>query len=615
MANRWDTLGKSMSQTISQILSEYGGFEKAFWASYSVNFTTLDFLLKKDFKQLMNPHYLHLICDGNQLDESIAKIYDARKDMLMLSNLQKYCTISPQFTAGSFHPKILLFASQDRLLIIVSSANATPSGILSNQDLIGLFYYDDEHLESNKEICSLFQYLRSYEGWGAEAREDFNVIEENFAFLKEDMQTDRVLTIPNKDDLLSQIIKGLPDAKVQKINIFSPFFDEKYAAISKIADHFKVPVNIFSPQKEFYAVRKDSLSSNVKFYHSGTEINKIFHAKFYDFNYGNDSVVYWGSANCSYSGLLSPDRNYEFLIKCQMSKEEIHSLWGSLSNKKESSVEYGRQSDQGNNRNNNPVICIKKISTKDDGFEIQFDEPLVENVSLKGIISNGSVVDFTIISVKGDAVHATCEEAGLVILYVEKDKKRISNLIYINNPFALQYRVSEKQSTSNFDPQNIRDAKAVNLAFGYFNLKLPKQKSNNPNPVLSRKGFWRLPQFKSRSHLSRIINLESFIKQRVIKFKERNDSKNFTTDDKKKRSKSNSQPKSIVKMVNRETNKLLKNIILIVKEKKTDEIEISRWLQGIDILNYYILNYLDETNNVYFNIEEINNLLLPKSTT
>ena len=49
--------------------------------------------------------------------------------------------------------------------------------------------------------------------------------------------------------------------------------------------------------------------------------------------------------------------------------------------------------------------------------------------------------------------------------------------------------------------------------------------------------------------------------------------------------------------------------ILIEKENKTDEIEISRWLQGIDILNYNILNYLDETNNVYLEIEEINDVI------
>jgi len=71
--------------------------------------------------------------------------------------------------------------------------------------------------------------------------------------------------------------------------------------------------------------------------------------------------------------------------------------------------------------------------------------------------------------------------------------------------------------------------------------------------------------------------------------------------------------RSIVNIITRETDKLLKNIILIVKKKKTDEIEISRWLQGIDILNYYILNYLDEIKDLHIDIEEINNLLLNTS--
>lgn len=596
-----------MSQTISQILDEYTGFSKAFWASYSVNFTTLVFLLKKDFKQMMMPHYLHFICDGQQLDESIAKIYDEKKNISKLSRLQEYCTISPQFTEGAFHPKILLFTAETKLLFVVSSANATPSGILSNQDLIGTFYYDEDHQENRNEVAALFQYMRSYEGWGLEAREDFKIVEESFGFLQEDLPTDNVLVIPNQDNLFSQITKGLPAAKMHHINIFSPFFDAGYAAISEFYDRFNVPVNIFSPQKEFQTDRTVNLPSNIKFYQSGTEINKIFHAKFYEFNYGDESIVYWGSANCSYSGLLSPDRNYEFLIRCQMSKEEIHSLWGSLGDKSESSVEYGHEDDQKDDLEDKPVVQIKGISVTEDGFVIQLNEPFMEDAVLKGIISNGTVVDFTILAVKGDVVHAACEENGLVILYIAKDQKRISNLIYINNPFALKNRVAGRQASSDFDPQNIKSSKAVTQAFGYFNLKQPKQKSGSSGSAISRKGFWRLSQFKSRSRLSRIINLESFIKQRVIKLKEKNDRENIEDDDRRS---APTPPKSMIHVVTRETNALLKNIGLIVKEKKVPEIEISKWLQGIDILNYYVLNYFDEISELPKDNTEMTKLLL-----
>lgn len=598
-----------MSQTFSQILSEYDGFEKAFWASYSINFSTLDFLIKKDFKQIMNPHYLHLICDGNQLDESISKVSEDSKDMSKLSKLQEYCTISPQFTDGAFHPKILLFSSKTKLLIIVSSANATPSGILSNQDLIGTYYYANDHLESMNDISSLFQYMKGFEGWGDEAREDLNIVEEDFSFLKEDLPTDNVLTIPNDAPLFSQMTKGLPDSKIQKINIFSPFFDDNYSAISQMDDYFKVPVNVFSPQKDFYTSRKDQLSSNVKFYHSDSQINKTFHAKFYEFNYGNESVVFWGSANCSFSGLLSPNRNYEFLIKCPMTKEEIYSIWGSLDNKEEADIEYGRHANEDNEPNNKPVIYVKGISANEEGFTIQLDKPLNDKAVLKGIISNGSIVDFTILSVKGNTITAICEEKGLVILYVEHDNKRISNLIYINNPFALQARITGKQSSPDFNPKDLKSSKAITLAFGYFNLNLPKQKGMNNNSEQSHKGFWRLPRFNSRSHLSRIINLESFVKQRVIKLKEKNDNENITEKNKTGDSQKTNPSKSIVATINRETDKLLKNIILIVKDKKIAKIEISRWLQGIDVLNYYILNYLDEVDKLPKDIKEVNNLL------
>lgn len=605
MANSWNAQGCLMNKTFSQILSEYHGFEKAFWATYSVNFSTLDFLIKKDFKQVMNPHYLHLICDGNQLDESIAKVNEDNKNLLKLLKLQEYCTISPQLTDGAFHPKILLFTSKTKLLFIVSSANATPSGILSNQDLISTFYYDEEHLENMYEVVSLFQYLRSFDGWGDEAREDLNIIEEDFNFLKDDLTSDNILTIPGNEPLISKIIKGLPNDKIQHVNIFSPFFDDNYSAITHIADYFKVPVNVFSPLKDFFTTKKEKLSPHVKFYHSDSQLKKTFHAKFYEFNYGNDSIVYWGSANCSYSGLLNSNRNYEFLIKCQMSKEEIYQLWGTLDIKEEGNVEYGQQPNENNDLNNKPAIYIKGITASEEDFTIHLNKQLNKNTVIKGIINNGTIVDFKITSKNGEIIKAACDEKGLVVLYLEQDNEKISNFIYINNPYALQARITGKQDTPNLNPKEINNSKvAATQAFGFFNLEKDKNKRTNLNPEMSRNGFWRLPRFKSRTHLSRIINLESFVKQRVIKLKEKNDNENPNESAKTEKSQITNQPKNLLDSFTRETNKLLKNINLLVKEKRLSEIEISRWLQGIDIINYYILNYLDEIEQLPHDIKE-----------
>ena len=140
-----------MSRTISQILGEYRGFDKAFWATYSVDFSTLDFLLKNDFKQIMTPYYFHLICDGNKLDEAIAAIYKDRKDMSKLFRLQEYCTISPQFTDGAFHPKILLFASEKSILLILTSLN--------RHDIVGNKIAGPSYTEGGRAMFTLLKLL------------------------------------------------------------------------------------------------------------------------------------------------------------------------------------------------------------------------------------------------------------------------------------------------------------------------------------------------------------------------------------------------------------------------------------------------------------------------
>lgn len=595
-----------MSQTISQILNEYSGFEKAFWASYSVNFTTLDFLLKKDLKQIMNPCYLHLICDMDQLDESIARITNDTKELTKLSKLQEYCTISPQFTEGAFHPKILLLASNNKLLFIVSSANATPSGILSNQDLIATFYYDNNTQENEGVVRSLFKYIRSFDGWGNEASEDLTVIEEEFNFLLDNISSNNLMTIPNDESLLIQMINSLPEDDVlQKINIFSPFFDDNYDAISKIEEQFKVPVNVFSPQKKFCTTRKESLSNQINFYHSDSLFKTNFHAKFYEFQYGEQSVVYWGSANCSFSGLLSPDRNYEFLIKCSMNKNDINALWGSLDNKKQSSVEYGVDANSSNKSNKQPEVYIKGISITEDGFFIQLDKPLCEQSKIKGIISNGDNVNLIMLSVNGNTINATCDEDGLVVLYVEKHEQRISNLIYINNPFALQSRISGIQNSPTVSHHNSINSIEVKQAFGYFKLERTKQTGNGSQSESSKNGFWRLPQFKSKTNLAKIINLESFVKQRVIKLKEKNDSENISSNENNEKTINREESLNIIKLINKETDTLLKNINTMVKNKSAGQIDRTRWLRGLDILTYYILSLLDETEKFPIEIENI----------
>lgn len=597
-----------MSQTISQILSDYGGFEKAFWATYSVSFTTLEFLLKKDFKHVMPKGYLHVICDGSQLDESIAKAYDEKKNLVSLAKLQEYCTIQPQFATGAFHPKILAFTSPDQLLFIVSSANATPSGILSNQDLIGIFYYDREYLENEKTVHALFQYIRGLDGWGVEAKEDFDIVAKDHSFLDEPLSTDNVLTIPNTESLFTQIIKELPDEhELNEINVFSPFFDEYYEAISAIENQFNTTLNIFSPQKEFNTARKEKLSNRTNFYRSDNLLNRSFHAKFYEFKYEGESVVFWGSANCSFSGLLSSNRNYEFLIKSHMSHQEVNSLWGSLESKEESTVEYECQFEETNKLKSQPSIYITKILTNNQSYVVLLDK-VVTTETFVGIFSNGTSMELPIQAIEGESVIINRNQDGLISLFVAYEQERVSNLIYINNPFAIATRIAGKQDTPTPDSKDITESQAVTSAFGYFNLDLPKKTSVNKPSPLSLRGFWRLSQFRSRSTFSRVINLDYFLNNRIIRYKEKEDDEEVLEHQRERKSNTKSKD-NILKKIVTETNTLLKNIQLLIRKKKEGEIDSHKWIEGINRVNIFVLNYFDDLEELPRNLKEIGTVL------
>ena len=114
----------SSEHNISQLLEGYPKFDIALWASYSIDIETLMFLLRMDFMDIMEPCSLHVICDESKmgLEMQRTKSNGRLKD---LHYLQSYYTLSSQRVPGSFHPKILLLASQEVILVLISSANAT----------------------------------------------------------------------------------------------------------------------------------------------------------------------------------------------------------------------------------------------------------------------------------------------------------------------------------------------------------------------------------------------------------------------------------------------------------------------------------------------------------
>ena len=601
----WCARGGLMSRTISEILEEYEGFDKAFWASYSVSFSTLEFLLKNDFSQVMETNYLHLICDANQLNKSLDELHSKNIDISRLLKLQEYCTVSHQLTEGAFHPKILILSSKTKILILVSSANATSSGILLNQDLICEFYYDEKHTDTKVDVSAIFQYVKSFDGWCAEALEDLSVVEDDFSFLKEKLHSDVILTIPNTSSLFDQMKSKIDIVGLTCINVFSPFFDDNFSAIDRIAETYNVPINIFTPIKELVTTRKEKLPNNVRFFHSNLLKKKTFHAKFYDFNYGDNSTVFWGSANCSFSGLLSPNRNYEVLIKSDFNKTDMDDLWGDIINLKSSQVQYDVTIEHSNTSKEKPAIYIKDVSFYDNEYIIRLENRCEHGIQIKGICYKDETHNIKITNIADNVITANSEEKGMVIVYVVKNEEKYSNYAYINNAYALYARICGTKHTTVKKHKDTYGKSSIEETFSLFNIDNDKPIKHAARSNNHRNGFWRMPIFQPRKTFSGLIDLNAYIHKRKQDLSGNNsDDDNSGASELKTRT-SKPYASTYFDLLTKESKKLVNNIIFLTVNKKFEHIDITRWVSGVQLITRNTLDYLDSVETLPKDLDNI----------
>lgn len=368
-----------MSETFSHILSGFSGFDCAFWASYSVQFSAIDFLIKKDLSKVMNPCSVHVICDGQQYHSEIEKAVKSIRGNDTIEKIQEYCTFSTMWPEGAFHPKILLLANQESILSIVSSANLTSSGVLSNQDMVASYYYSEGSKEHEEMLSGIYQYLNSFDGWIGKAKEDLENLGQQFKFLSTEYQNQSFFSIPQNNSLFEQIKGSVSKGELKSIKIFSPFYDDELKAVSVFKEEYSVPVECFVPDSKIIVTSEKKLSESVSFYGEDALSKPTFHAKMYAFDYGEYLDVFWGSANCTYSGLLSSNRNYEYLVRTKLYPEEMYSLWG-IQEAKELIPRYCAKDEKKTNENTHP--CYELKSSQVQGDKIFIDVSIELNSDL-----------------------------------------------------------------------------------------------------------------------------------------------------------------------------------------------------------------------------------------
>lgn len=166
--------------------------------------------------------------------ENVLVVRDG-KAILAEKRSHRYSVINAAYSRRTFHPKLMLLLTSSEVLAAIGSANLTRGGLENNLELVGVY-----RLTRNSGPLSLFRSLRDYLGkshlrlelaaTSSQQRKAFDVLQRDLdRFLNEASAVRspiEPLFLHNYDEaLLPQIIKALPNQKLETMWVVSPFFE------------------------------------------------------------------------------------------------------------------------------------------------------------------------------------------------------------------------------------------------------------------------------------------------------------------------------------------------------------------------------------------------------
>lgn len=246
-----------------------------------------------------------LIVDAKELNKGIAEI---RKPAVLLG--KKY-SVNPVSIAGAYHPKMILLLAQDRAKLIISSANCTYSGYITNNEIFNAFEVTSDDSQFLPLIQAAVSFLmKSYEmSYGLDNELMREV--QSIPYLSQTNQTGlaEAVFIHNMDTgILEQAAQLMSD--VRSVDIAVPFYDNDLSALSIMRERFpKASLNVYiQNHKSRFNTRKSAEINRlaVKAFDGfkNPKSRYFYHGKVIRFKSSKDSWVLYGSANCTLAALV-----------------------------------------------------------------------------------------------------------------------------------------------------------------------------------------------------------------------------------------------------------------------------------------------------------------------
>jgi len=403
---------------------------------------------------------------------------------IKIGNNSRTYSISPIKSTGSFHPKLYMFFGEKQCLLVVGSGNLTSSGHGKNDEIWGVFHFDENNTINAQLISNAWEYLSRISG------DIKGFTNEKFRWVIEYSPWIEKLPIPNQDlfqkldgkneivflsnkneaSIYSSLINLLPVDKINKITIVAPYFDSKGRALENFFDDFfnaKINVLVDEVNGILPLSLKEVVSDNINFFRwsdcyndkSIIEKNSRLHAKFIHFEtIKGEQYCLFGSANISIAGLGGKNynaTNEEASILIKSTNQNFLSNLG-VKPKLKNKLSFSELKDGiilneiiQDNKSSHLYYSIEAIDKEGVNLIVYTDLNLDKKIGLAVYNSWGELISILKIKYKNERYVSICptdiEEPVYACLIQEVSLKIISNKQIIQDVFVL--------SKANPDPQ------------------------------------------------------------------------------------------------------------------------------------------------------------------
>tara|TARA_R110002126_G_scaffold208042_2_gene354988 strand:- start:1437 stop:4067 length:2631 start_codon:yes stop_codon:yes gene_type:complete len=331
-------------------------FHSAIMTTYSFGFYHFEAQVLKTLKS-KGVTNISVFADTTMLDQSIGF---ATSHLKSLSTSYSVCGVPCK---GAFHPKIIILAGEEEVMLIQGSGNITSGGHGKNHELFNVFYANKDDNKQLPLIQEAWLYLKeltkNVEGI---SKEKLNWVSSNCNLLKKNIRKKhqfytisdsfRVALLYNSESgIWSQLNKLISLSKVSELIVFSPFYDENGGLLKKFLElNNAISITAFlQPNKGIHPFKMVQ-EKNVRFYswestaRAKKRINKIrerkLHSKIFCFLIDEEVYLLIGSPNATISAFGVEDyrgANDEFAVLIHLKDNTVFKelgLYGDYENVK-----------------------------------------------------------------------------------------------------------------------------------------------------------------------------------------------------------------------------------------------------------------------------------------